>query len=78
MLESKIQSKIINKLTKEGFFVVKLGITNKPGIPDLLCLKDGVYKWIEVKAEDGRLSELQKHRIRELERHGASVEILKS
>ena len=69
-LESKIQSKIIKKLTAEGWLCVKLIRTNLNGIPDIMALKDGVTKFIEVKRETGVLSELQKLRIEQLKQKG--------
>ncbi len=67
MLESKIQSRLIKRLEKKGWYVIKLIQTNKNGIPDLLCIKDG-WKiiFIEVKSKKGKVSELQKYRHKEL------------
>lgn len=76
MLESAIQKKIIDRLTKEGWYVIKLIKTNKNGIPDLLALKDGVSWFIEVKQPKGVLSEIQKFRIQELREKGFKVSIL--
>lgn len=73
MLESLIQKKIIDRLTKEGWYVIKLIKTNKNGIPDLLALKDGVSWFIEVKQPKGVLSEIQKFRIQELREKGFKV-----
>lgn len=78
MLESKIQSKIINKLNSDGWMVVKLIKTNLNGIPDLLALKNNKAIFIEVKSEKGKLSEIQKYRINELKNHGFEVHILNS
>lgn len=75
MLESIIQKKIIDRLTKEGWYVIKLIKTNKNGIPDLLALKDGVSWFIEVKQPKGVLSEIQKFRIQELREKGFKVSI---
>lgn len=69
-LESKIQSKVIKELEGKGYFVVKLIKTNKNGIPDLLCMKLNDVFFIEVKAEGGKLSEIQKYRIKELDTFG--------
>ena len=66
-LESKIQSEVITKLEQQGFFVVKLIKTNKNGIPDLLCMRKDEFFFIEVKSGKGKLSEIQKYRIKELE-----------
>lgn len=75
MLESAIQKKIIDRLTKEGWYVIKLIKTNKNGIPDLLALKEGVSWFIEVKQPKGVLSEIQKFRIQELRDKGFKVSI---
>ena len=76
MTESQIQKKIIDRYEKDGYMVVKLIQTSKNGIPDLLLLKDGIAYFIEVKTETGRLSELQKYRIKQLEEKGFKVEVL--
>jgi Holliday junction resolvase len=70
MLESKIQLKIIKQYEAEGYFVIKLIKTNKNGIPDLLICKDGAAFFVEVKAKNGKLSEIQKYRIEELKKYG--------
>ena len=68
MTESTIQRNIIRKKEKEGYYVIKLVVTNKTGIPDLLCLKkDEPPLFIEVKkSKGGVLAPLQKYRIEEL------------
>jgi len=60
MTEQQIQSKIIKKLEKEGWLVVKIIKCNKNGFPDLMALKDGIVKFFEVKRPTvGKLSPLQ-------------------
>ena len=76
MTEAQIQAKIIDRYEKDGYMVVKLIQTNKNGIPDLLLLKAGIASFVEVKTETGRLSELQKYRIKQLEEKGFKVEVL--
>lgn len=76
MTEAQIQAKIIDRYEKDGYMVVKLIQTNKNGIPDLLLLKAGTASFVEVKTEIGRLSELQKYRIKQLEEKGFKVEVL--
>jgi Holliday junction resolvase len=68
--EQQIQTKIIKKLEKDGFYVLKLIKTNKNGIPDLLAIKNNECLFIEVKREDGKLSEVQKYRLNELKEKG--------
>lgn len=76
MLESQIQAKIIKRYQNDGYIVVKLIKTNTNGIPDLMCLKNGETIFIEVKAKNGKLSELQKHRIKQLENEQFKVLVL--
>lgn len=66
MLESKIQAKVIKEYEVRGYYVIKLIKTNKNGIPDLLCIKKNDIIFVEVKGANGRLSQLQKYRIKEL------------
>ena len=71
MKESDYQKKIINKFEANGYYVLKLIKTNKNGIPDLLCLKEGEEPiFIEVKTATGVLSTLQKFRLKELKEKG--------
>jgi len=58
-----------------GWLCVKLIKTNKNGIPDLMCLRDGIAIFIEVKKENGVLSKLQEHRIDEIRQKGFEVKV---
>ena len=78
MTEQQIQSKRIKQLEAEGYYVIKLIKTNKNGIPDLIAVHpDGKIIFSEIKKEGGRLSELQKYRLKELEKHGFKTEVYK-
>ena len=75
ILEQAIQKKIITQLEKQGYFVLKLIKCNKNGYPDLIAVKENETIFIEVKKNDGILSELQKVRIKELRSRGINVKI---
>lgn len=78
MKESQIQSKKIKELEAQGYYVIKLMLTNKKGIPDLIAIpKNSDVLFIEVKGPKGSTSPLQDWRIKELENHGVKVEIHK-
>jgi Holliday junction resolvase len=78
MLESKIQRKKIKELEKEGYYVIKLITTNKPGIPDLIAIpRNSDVLFIEVKAGKNTTSKLQDFRIKELNEHGITTEIFR-
>jgi len=73
MKESQIQHQIIKWLENEGWLVVKIIQTNKNGWPDLQLHAFGVTIFIEVKSENGKLSELQKYRHKQLQDKGFFV-----
>jgi hypothetical protein len=78
MKESDIQRKIIEFLTKSGYYAVKIIQTNKNGWPDIQAHKDGKTIFIEVKSEKGVVSDLQKYRHKELEKNGFNIIITTS
>lgn len=78
MLEQQVQKKIIIQLEREGYFVLKIIKANKNGYPDLIAIKDGQTMFIEVKKPDGKLSELQKVRIKELREKNINVKVWQS
>lgn len=78
MKESLIQSKKIKELESQGYYVLKLILTNKKGIPDLIAIpKNSDVLLIEVKGPKGKTSALQDFRIDELRKHGVKVEVHK-
>ncbi len=76
MTEQQIQSRKIKQLESLGYYVIKLKLTNKNGIPDLIAIppKSDV-EFIEVKKPGGKVSKLQEYRIKELQDHGVKVTI---
>ena len=78
MKESQIQSKKIKELEAQGYYVIKLITTNRPGIPDLIAIpKNSDVLFFEVKGPKGKTSPLQDWRMKELSEHGVKVELFK-
>jgi Holliday junction resolvase len=75
MKEQQIQAKRIKQLEAEGYYVLKLVKTNKNGIPDLIAIKENEILFSEIKTQKGKLSEIQKYRIKELESYGFKTEV---
>jgi len=73
--EQQLQKKIITRLEKDGYLVLKLIKCNKNGYPDLLAVKYEDTMFIEVKRPEGKLSELQKVRIDEMRSKGINVKV---
>ena len=75
---SALQEKVSKQLESEGWYVVNLILTNRNGIPDLMAIKDGITKFIEIKGSGDRLSSLQRRRIEELRAIGCEVLVVGS
>jgi Holliday junction resolvase-like predicted endonuclease len=74
--EQDIQAAKIKELEVQGYYVIKLKLTNKNGIPDIIAIpRDSDVLFVEVKNENGKLSKLQEFRKKELETHGVKVEV---
>ncbi len=78
MKESLVQGKIRAYLITEGWFVVKLINTSKPGMPDLMAIKDGKVVFFEVKRMGGVVSKLQKYIIDCINDNGVGAHLVRS
>lgn len=74
--ESAIQAAIIGRYERNGYSVVKIGLCNKQGFPDLMALKEGKVLFIEVKRPGQKPRPLQEYRHKELREQGFEVLIL--
>lgn len=74
-LESTITKSIQKYATANGWWVLKIagGGFQRPGIPDLLCVKGGKAIFLEVKRPGGRPTPLQLHVIDEIRTVGGAV-----
>ena len=78
MTEQQIQAKRIKQLELEGYYVLKLIKTNKNGIPDLIAIPPNTdVLFSEVKKPKGKVSELQKYRLKELKKYGFNTEVFR-
>lgn len=62
VFENQIK-KFLESLPNTWFFKYWAGPYSKSGIPDIICCCNGRFVGIEVKAENGHASELQKRNI---------------
>lgn len=76
-MASKYQSKLIKQYESEGYYVIVMSKTNKNGMTDLQCIKDGKSVFIESKEANDTLKELQKFRINELRNAGCEAFCIK-
>lgn len=70
-MASKHQKRLIKEYESKGYFVINLMRTNKPGIPDILCLKENEKPlFIESKELKDTVNPLQTYMINLLNRLG--------
>lgn len=74
--ESAIQRGIIRRYERDGFIVVKIGLCNLNGFPDLMLLKDGRASFVEVKRPGQRPRPLQEYRLRQLREAGFDATVM--
>jgi Holliday junction resolvase len=74
--ESRLQQRIVKKLSAVGWLVRKVSYEGRRGCPDLICMRGGEVVFIEVKhpGGTGRLSRYQELEIERI--RGAGVEVL--
>lgn len=78
MKESEIESRLVRGVKKLGGKAYKFVSPGNAGVPDrLIITKDGRCIFVELKTESGRLSEIQKARIREMRGLNAEVVVLR-
>jgi Holliday junction resolvase len=72
LTEKQIENKIKHLLATRGAYYFKhFGCKfSKAGVPDLICCLNGKFIGIEVKREDGKLSELQKFNLEQIKKAG--------
>lgn len=71
-LESTIVASITKAARAAGWWVMKIhgGPYQMSGVPDLLCIKGGVTKFLEVKQPGKRPTDIQSRRMNEIETVG--------
>ena len=77
-MASKVQQQTIKEYESLGYYVINLIKTNKNGIADLLCLKDGCKPlFVECKEKNDTVKPLQDYRRKELIKLGFESIIIK-
>lgn len=77
--ETQKQKKFIANLRADGFLVFKINDSYISGFPDIITIKDGVVRFIELKNKDrvgAGLSLEQKHLHEKMREHGIEVEVM--
>lgn len=75
-LESYVQTQLMRKLNKLGWWTCKTVGQSANGLPDVVAVKDGRTTWIEVKKAGGTVTPDEKRMHRIMRAHGAEVHVV--
>ena len=73
MRESSVERSIVKYAKSQGWWTVKFFPFGIKGIPDRICIRNGVVLFIEVKAAGEKLRPLQAYIHKVMREHGAFV-----
>ena len=77
MLEKQIESKVVKKAKELGFLTYKFSSPSNRGVPDRIFISPhGEVFFIEFKSEKGKLSQLQKKVIKDIEHYNVEVYVI--
>lgn len=71
--EKQFENKVKSFLKQQGFWFIKYwggAAFTQAGVPDILACVSGVFFGIELKAENGKPSDLQLYNLRQIEKAG--------
>lgn len=78
MRESQIEARLVQGVKARGGMCMKFTSPGLPGVPDRIVLTpNGRIYFVELKTEIGRLANIQKWVIGELQKRGADVRVIK-
>ena len=78
--EKNFENRVKKYLNEKGAYVIKYwggGNFTRSGVPDLLVCYQGRFLGLEIKAENGKPSELQLHHLEQIRKAGGHAFILR-
>ena len=78
MRESQIEARLVQGVKSRGGMCIKFTSPGMPGVPDRIVITPaGRIVFVELKTEVGRLANIQKWVIGEMQKRGADVRVVK-
>lgn len=77
-VEKQIENKVCKYAKNKGMLVYKFSSPNNRGVPDRIFIYNNKCFFIEFKGTNGKLSELQKIKIKEISEQGIDVFVVNS
>lgn len=76
MRERDIEQRLVREVRKMGGEAFKWVSPGNDGVPDRIVMLPGLIIFVELKADRGRLSSVQKVQIRRIQKLGQDVEVV--
>ena len=77
MLEKAIERRFVKELERRGAMALKFVSPGRQGVPDrIVLLPGGQIVFVELKAQIGRISPIQRHTIARMQELGCDVRIV--
>lgn len=77
MLEKDIERRMVDMVRKRGGLCYKFVSPSNPGVPDRIVITpSGKIIFVELKTEVGRLANIQKWQVSEMQKRGADVRVI--
>ena len=76
MSERDIEQRLVREVRKMGGEAFKWVSPGNDGVPDRIVMFPGLIIFVELKADRGRLSSVQKVQIRRIQKLGQDVEVV--
>lgn len=77
MKESQIEKYMVCKVKEHGGLCLKFMSPGHPGVPDRIVITpNGKTIYVELKTKVGRMSDIQKWQITEMQKRGVDVRVL--
>lgn len=78
MKESEVERRLVQMVRKRGGLCYKFVSPGNPGVPDrIIITPTGRTIYVELKTEIGRLANIQRWQIAEMQKRGAEVRVVK-
>ena len=78
MKESQIERRLVEGVKRLGGMCLKFGSPGTLGVPDrIIITAKGRVIFVELKAETGRLTKIQRYVIGEMQKRGADARVVK-
>lgn len=78
MKESEVEHRLVQMVRKRGGLCYKFVSPGNPGVPDrIIITPNGRTIYVELKTEIGRLANIQRWQIAEMQKRGAEVRVIK-